>query len=158
MKYRIENREGIRLVGFKSFISLENGLDYRDIPALWKKLSSETFDELFNLSDSEPTNVVGIFGEKHDNGFDYWIAASTTKPCPPQYEEVTIPAAKWAIFEVTGAMPDSIQDFFKRLYTEWFPEAEYTRNWEVYEMEWFSHADSSSDAYICEGWVPVFAK
>ena len=158
MNYRIEDRAGIRLVGCKSFVSLENGLDYRDIPALWDNLPKEVFDELYALSDSEPTHVVGVFGEKHDNGFDYWIAAATTKPCPPQFEIVTIPAAKWAIFDITGAMPGSIQDFFKRLYTEWFPQAEYTRNWEVYEMEWFSDGDPSSDAYECAGWVPVFEK
>ena len=158
MKYRIEDRDEIRLIGQKWFISLDNGLDYRDIPALWDKLPKATFDELYSLSNREPTHVVGIFGEKHDNGFDYWIAAATSRPCPPHFEVVNIPASKWAIFDVAGAMPDSIQDFFRRLYTKWFPDAEYTRNWEVYEMEWFSDGDPKSADYKCAGWVPVFLK
>ena len=158
MKYRIEEKKAIRLVGQKAFISLDGGLDYRDIPKLWKDLPKETFDELYALSDGEPTHVVGVFGEKHDNGFDYWIAATTTKPCPPQYEEVNIPAAKWAIFDVKGVMPGSIQGFFQRLYTDWFPAAEYERNWDVYEMEWFSDGDPDSEDYECAGWVPVFKK
>jgi AraC family transcriptional regulator len=155
MKYRIEDQSAMRLVGCKFFVSLANGLNYMDIPALWANLSKETFDELRGLSDSRPTGVLGVFGEKHDNGFDYWMAASTTKPCPPHFEVIDIPAAKWAIFEGKGALPDSVQDIFKRLYTEWFPNAEYERRWEVYELEWFSEGDTRSADYICEGWVPV---
>ena len=155
MNYRIENKESTRLVGQKAFISMENGLDYRDIPALWDKLPKATFDELYAMSDGEPSHVVGVFGEKHDNGFDYWIAAVTSKPCPQHFEVVEIPAAQWAIFEVKGKMPDAIQNFFKRLYAEWFISADYSRNWDVYELEWFSDGDPQSEDYKCAGWVPV---
>jgi AraC family transcriptional regulator len=158
MKYRIEDKGPMRLVGCKFFVSLENGLNYSTIPGLWDDLARETFEELNSLSDSRPYGVLGVFGEKHDNGFDYWMAASTTKPCPPHYQTVNIPAAKWAIFEGKGALPGSIQNIFKRLYTEWFPNSEYERRWDIFELEWFSDGDAESDDYICEGWVPVVKK
>lgn len=163
MKYRITESAGFRLVGCKFPVSVEGGLNYDEIPAIWNSLPKETFDELFALSDSEPTGVLGVFGEKHYNGseytgFDYWIAASTGKPCPENYGVIDIPAATWAVFEAKGPAPGSIQDVFKRLYSEWFQSAEYERRWDVYEIEWFSIGIPSSDSYICEAWVPVVKK
>ena len=159
MKYRIEDRDGIRLIGCKHFISASVEMNYKKIPSLWDDLPQETFDELKSLSDSEPTGVLGVFAKKHDNGFDYWMAASTTKPCPEHFEILEIPPARWMIIEAKGALPNSIQDVFKRLYAEWFPAStEYARRQEVYEIEWFSDGDTNSDSYICEAWVPVIEK
>lgn len=158
MQYRMETHDAMRLVGCRFFVSLDNGLDYSYIPGLWDALPKETFDALKSLNDSSPSGVLGVFGEKHDNGFDYWMAASTTKPCPPQFQVIHIPASKWAIFTGKGALPDAVQNIFKRLYTEWFPQADYTRRWEVFELEWFADGDQRAADVTCEGWVPVVEK
>ena len=163
MRYRITESAGFRLAGVKFPVSVKNGTDYNVIPSIWNSVPKETFDRLLSLSDSEPTGVLGVFGEKHYNGsvytgFDYWIAASTTKPCPDDFGVIDIPAATWAVFEAKGPLPGSIQDVFKRLYSEWFATAEYARRWDVYEIEWFSIGIPTSSGYICEAWVPVVKK
>jgi len=40
-------------------------------------------------------------------------------------ETVIIPSSTWAIFESVGAMPDAIQDVWKRIFSEWFPTSNY---------------------------------
>jgi AraC family transcriptional regulator len=158
LKHRIEDRDGIRIVGLRFYISAEDLKNKMAVATLWNSLPQDTFNELKSLSDSAPTGVIGVFGEKRDGGFDYWIGASTTKQCPERYETIAIPPAKWIIFEAKGALPDSIQGVFGRLYSEWFAASEYARRWEVYELEWFTDGDVNSDSYICEAWVPVVEK
>ncbi len=159
MKYRIEERDGIRFVGRKYFISGEGGKDFTVVPSFWENLPKETYTELESLSDCIPDGVVGLFAKKHDNGFDYWIAAATTKPCPEHYEVVEFPAAKWIVFEAKGPLPGSIQETFMQVYSEFFVNSTvYARRQEVYEIEWFSKGDTSSDSYISEAWVPVVQK
>ncbi|MCL2124889.1 MAG: GyrI-like domain-containing protein [Oscillospiraceae bacterium] len=157
MKYRIEERTEMRFVGQRFFVSLEGGLDYTEIPAIWNGFPQESIAELECLVDSEPTGVVGLFADKHDNGFDFWIAAATTKTCPAHCEVITIPASMWAIFEAKGPCPAAIQDTFARVYSEWFPTVDYLRI-QIPEIEWFSQGDPTSEDYICEAWVPIVKK
>ena len=169
MKYHIEERDAIRFVGLKYYIpakstGLVDGVGANVIPDLWDNLPKETFDELESLSDCIPESVVGVFGEKRFDGseylgFEYWIAAATTKPCPEKFEVVGVPPAKWLVFEGKGPMPGSIQNVFGKLYGEYFPNSnKYARRWEVYEIESFSKGDPSSDAYISNAWVPIVEK
>ena len=157
MKHRIEEREKIRFIGKRFFISLANGLNYTEIPAIWDGFPKESIAELAAMTDSEPSGVVGLFADKHDGGFDFWIASATTKPCLGHYEVIEIPAATWAIFEAKGPCPASIQDAFRRVYSDWFPNSEYLRV-QIPEIEWFAQGDPTSEDYICEAWVPVVRK
>ena len=89
MKYHVEERDAIRFVGKKFFIpaqstALAEGVGVGTVPALWDNFPKDLFDKLDAMSDCIPESVVGVFGEKHFEGdkylgFDYWIAAATTK-------------------------------------------------------------------------------
>ena len=128
------------------------------------KVHTVSRDKLDAMSDCIPESVVGVFGEKHFEGdkylgFDYWIAAATTKECPEEFEVVEDPPAKWLVFDAQGPMPSSIQNIFGELYGSFFPNSKrYTRNWEVYEIESFTKGDPTSDTYISHAWVPVLEK
>ena len=169
MKYHIEERDAIRFVGVKFYVpavatGLVESVGKGTVPGFWDALPKDVFDELDSLSDCIPESVVGIFGQKHFDGekyegFEYWIAAATTKPCPEKFEEVTIPPAKWLVFEGKGPMPDSIQAVYGKVYTEFFPNsAKYGRRWEVFEIEEFTKGDPDSADYISHAWVPIVEK
>ncbi|MGI6216094.1 MAG: GyrI-like domain-containing protein [Coriobacteriales bacterium] len=169
MRYHIEERDAIRFVGLKYYVpatstALVDGVGAGTIPGFWDKLPKETFDQLEALSDCIPESVVGVFGEKDFNGsdylgFDYWIAAATTKPCPEGFGVVEVPAAKWIVFEGKGPMPGSIQNVFAKVYGEYFPNSKhYERRWDVYEIESFTKGDPTSDSYLSYAWVPVVEK
>ena len=157
MNYRIEEKGKIRLVGVKKFISPADVVPQKIIPEWWDEMPLGTYTELKRLSDSEPSGVVGLFADKHDRGFDYWFAASTTKACPEHLETIEIPPSTWAIFEVIGPMPDAVQETFRLIYAEWFPGSDYERI-QIPEIEWFSDGDSKSEDFRCEVWVPVVRK
>ena len=162
MKYRIETRNTIRFVGRKFFVPVEKGLVFSEIPSIWDKLPKVTFNELNMLSDSDPTGVVGVFAARYYDdsvytALDYWVAVATSKPCPPHFSILELPAATWAIFEAKGAFPGALQDVFSRVHTEWFPNSAYTRA-NLNEIEWFSEGDKCSDSYISEAWVSVEKK
>ena len=169
MKYHVEERDAIRFVGVKHYVpvastGVEAGIGSGSVPGFWDALPKDVFEELDSLSDCIPESVVGIFGEKHWDGkeykgFEYWIAAATTKPCPDRFEEVVIPPSKWLVFEGKGPMPGSIQSIYAKVYTEFFPNSQkYGRRWEVFEIEEFSKGDPTSEDYITHGWVPIVEK
>ena len=68
-----------------------------------------------------------------------------------------MPAHQWVAFESVGSMPDAIQDVWKRIYTEWFPQSGYEHA-EGPELEWYSMGDMQSDDYLSEVWIPVVKK
>ncbi|GAE85884.1 GyrI-like domain-containing protein [Bacteroides reticulotermitis] len=154
MKYRTVNLDAFSVIGVKNFTSIENGENFIKIPQMWASLPEETMNRLGELSNLKPSGVLGICAEMHDNGFDYWIAAATTKECPAGFEKLDIPAAHWIVFEITGAMPKAIQDGCRYIFNEWFPSSGY-QHADAPEIEWYSDGDMSSSDYKSEIWIPV---
>jgi AraC family transcriptional regulator len=154
MKYRIVNLDAFSVAGVKDFTSTENGVNFANIPQMWARLSIGTYTKLKALSNLEPSGVLGVCGNMHDNGFDYWIAVATTEECSAEFERLDIPATQWAVFEVEGAMPEVIQDGFKQVFSEWLPSSGY-QHANAPEIEWYSEGDMSSPNYRSEIWIPI---
>jgi AraC family transcriptional regulator len=154
MKYRTVDLGAFSVIGVKEFTSFENGENFVKVPQMWSCLPVETMTKLQALSDLEPSGVLGVCADMRDNGFDYWIAAASTKECPAEFEKLDIPAAQWAVFEIVGAMPKAIHDGVEYIFNEWLPSSGY-RHAEAPEMEWYSAGDMSSSDYRSEIWVPV---
>jgi len=157
MNYKIVEKEKFTVVGIKEFTSTIDGENRRNIPQMWRNLSRERYEELMRLSNAEPSGVLGVCADMYNNGFDYWIAAATTNPCPSALSSLDIPASTWAIFEATGPLPDALQELWTRIYTEWLPASGYEHA-PAPEIEWYSEGDSSSDSYKSEVWIPVVKK
>ena len=53
------------------------------------------------------------------------------KDCPEQFAQ-QVAASTWAIFEAVGPFPDALQNVWGRIYSEWFPSSNGTREglWE----------------------------
>ena len=157
MNYRIEERESFTVVGIKEFTTTIDGENLKNIPKMWTNLSKEKCMEIFELSNMEPTGVLGICADMYNDGFDYWIAAATTKPCPEGLQALNIPACTWAIFDVTGPMPGAIQEMFVRIFSEWLPTSGYEHAFAP-EIEWYSDGGMGAAEYKSEIWIPVVKK
>ena len=157
MDYKIIEREAFRIVGIKEWTSVENGQNMIDIPNMWEKMTPEQFRLLGSLADTELTGLLGVCADMYDGGFDYWIAAATTKPCPPELDEMEVPALTWAVFEAKGSLPGAIQELWGRIFSEWFPNSDYEHA-PAPELEWYSEGDMQSEGYISEIWIPVVKK
>ncbi len=65
-----------------------------------------------------------------------------------------IPASKWAIFEVHGAMPDAMPKVWKQIFSEWFPSTGYECAGTP-ELEVYSDGDPFNENYYSEIWIPL---
>ena len=101
--------------------------------------------------------MVGLCADMYDNDFDYWIGTMTEEPCSEGFEEITIPACTWAIFEAIGVMrplPNSLQEIWGRIYSEWLPNSGYQHAM-VPEIEYYPVGDMMDPKYKCEVWIPI---
>jgi AraC family transcriptional regulator len=155
MDYRIEERIAFRVVGIKKRCTLNQEENLISLPKFWDELwKNGKVDEILGLSDQIPRALFGVCADANDTEFDYYIASASGKPLPEGFDELTVPAATWAIFDCTGPMPDAIQAVMKRIFTEWLPTSGYVHA-EGPELEWYSDADMDSEDYKSEVWIPV---
>lgn len=157
MEYRIVEKEAFKVVGIKEWITVENEQNSTLIPQMWSNLPPEKYERIGSLANTELTGILGICGDMYDGGFDYWIAAATTLPCPEGLLEKEIPALTWAVFEAVGPMPGAIQAVWGRIFAEWFPSSGY-EHVRAPELEWYSDGDVQAEDYRSEVWIPVVRK
>lgn len=96
------------------------------IPKMWAKINEEGTDKrLFQLNNGSVKGVVGVCVEKGSGSMDYWIGTAHEGDASDELSTLVIPASKWAIFEIHGAMPDAMQSAWKQIFSEWFPSSSY---------------------------------
>ena len=158
MNYRIEDKGPFRLVGYKERIGMDNGENFRRIPAFWNEvMESGKCSSMMEYNDSPRLGCLGVCANEGTNEFDYYIATGSDKKIPAEMSALVVPAATYVIFACAGKLPESQQDVWKRIFTEWFP----TSNYDIVDgpqIEWYSDGDSSSDDYASEIWIPVRRK
>lgn len=126
MKYRIETKEAIRVVGVKTNLKEDMEENQKIAPVFWNKtLKSPLFSDICKLTNKEPNGILGITAYTNPQNIYYYIAAPTDKPAPKDMFEFKIPAATWVIFECNGYFKESVQTIFKRFLTEWLPTSDY---------------------------------
>ena len=158
MNYRIEQKEGFRIVGVKMSAKwTENQEGFLEVPKFWVEHQQKgTIPQICQLMNSQPMGLMGVsVGDWQKAGlFDYYIAVSSTKPAPDGMCEYQVPACTWAVFECKGAMPHAIQTMQERIMTEWFPNSGYEYA-DAPDIELYGEGDQYSEDYVCWIWVPV---
>lgn len=163
MNYRITEKEAFTVlekVEVHNVITEENKNDIYDF---WDRAKADgTVQTLVNAMSKEAGNLFGICynstGSEPEK-FEYSIAAVCSADCdvPDGYRINEIPARTWAVFECTGAMPDAIQETWKKICTEFFPASEYTPTYEM-DIEDYPDGDITSPEYKSYIWVAVEKK
>ena len=161
MNYKIIEKQAFEVLEKVEKHSLEKGENLKTIPAFWDRANGDgTTDALLSLA-SDKTYVFGVcYGEvAEDKTFDYSIGVVCDEDtlAPAGYRRNAIPARTWAVFECRGAMPDAIQETWKKIYTEFFPNAEYEPTRDM-DIEAYPDGDTDSPDYDCELWLPVLKK
>lgn len=161
MKYKVIDREAFQVVGIREEYSLVNNENLIKIPKFWEEVHQDGTEELLcQLNNGRIKGLLGVcvdYSDTASNKIDYWIATEVheyNNELPSNIETLTIPASKWAIFEVHGPMPEAMQDTWKQIYSEWLPSNKYeiagTPELEVYLNE----NPKKPDLYS-EIWIPV---
>lgn len=98
---------------------------------MWGSLDEKTINELKKLSNVEPLGLLsastnfseGRMIEKGELG--HYIGVATTRECPDNLTLLEVAASTWAVFEVVGPFPETLQNVWGRIYSEWFPSSNY---------------------------------
>lgn len=162
MNYRIEDKAAFRIIGIKKKVSLIYQGVNPEIAEMWQSLNMETINQLKQLSNVEPRGLLSAStnfseGRQEKGTLDHYIGAATTKDCPPNLTALEVPALTWAVFLAVGPFPNTLQDTWGRIYSEWFPSSNYEQA-EGPEMLWNEHKDVTSPTFKSEIWIPVLKK
>ncbi|WHY55714.1 AraC family transcriptional regulator [Peribacillus simplex] len=163
MNYRIEEKEAFHIIGIKKRVPIIfNGVN-PEIASMWKSLDEKTINELKNLSNVEPLGLLSASanfseGRMEEKGeLDHYIGAATTRECPDNLTQLEVDASTWAVFEAVGPFPETLQNVWGRIYSEWFPSSNYEQR-EGPEILWNENKDITSPTFRSEIWIPVLKK
>jgi AraC family transcriptional regulator len=163
MNYRIEEKEAFHIIGIKKRVPIIfNGVN-PEIASMWKSLDEKTINELKNLSNVEPLGLLSASanfseGRLEEKGeLDHYIGAATTREVPANLTQLKVDASTWAVFEAVGPFPETLQNVWGRIYSEWFPSANYEQR-EGPEILWNENKDITSPTFRSEIWIPVMKK
>lgn len=161
MNYRIVEKESFHIVGIMKRVPIQFDGVNPEIASMWQSLTSEDIAELKQLSNVEPQGLISASvhfseGRMEERGeLDHYIGAATSsKEYPERFAKLKVPAMTWAVFEAVGPFPETLQQVWGRIYSEWFPSASYEVG-RGPEILWNEGKDVSSPNFKSEIWIPV---
>ncbi|HSH03254.1 MAG TPA: AraC family transcriptional regulator [Anaerolineae bacterium] len=159
MNYRIVEKEPFFIVGLYKRVPLVYHGVNPEIVAMSALLTPDLITQLKGLSNIEPRGIISAstnFSEGRAEGseLDHYIGVATTAMVPDDLACLTVPAMSWAVFEAVGPFPETLQNVWQRIYTEWFPTVGYEQVAGP-EILWNESQDISLPNYRSEIWIPV---
>ncbi|MCM3761002.1 AraC family transcriptional regulator [Alkalihalobacillus oceani] len=160
MNYRIEEKDAFRIVGLKKRVPIVFHGVNPEIAAMWASLDEQTITTLKGLSNLTPAGMISAstnFSEgrmREEGELDHYIGVATTAACPDGLSALEVSASTWAVFEAVGPFPETLQNIWGRIYSEWFPTSGYEQT-KGPEILWNEEKDTTSPAFKSEIWIPV---
>jgi len=163
MNYRIVEKESFKLVGFKKRVPVIFGGVNPEIAKMAELLTPEVIKQLKAISNVEPRGIISAStnfseGRMEEKGeLDHYIGVATSSNETAEFEVLVIDASTWAVFESIGPFPETLQNVWGRIYSEWFPSSGYEVV-EGPEILWNESPDTGNPKYRSEIWIPVKKK
>jgi AraC family transcriptional regulator len=169
MNYKIEEKDSFKVFGVEEIIDTTGGNNLVRIPRMW----SESFENgtYKRLEDAAPkgqiqglcsVNAIMCYRCTDTDTFPYMIGAIDFKgdaEVPEEFTSISVPALTWAIFKTEEhkeeETTEKIQDIWKRIFPEWFPNSGYEHA-EGPELELYYSL--GKDRCYSEVWIPVVKK
>ena len=163
MNYRIVEKEPFKLIGFKKRVPIIFGGVNPEIAAMTKLLTPEVIKQLKALSNLEPKGIISASanfseGRLEEKGeLDHYIGVATSSDDTSKFDVLEIDASTWAVFESIGPFPETLQNVWGRVYSEWLPSSGYEAVAGP-EILWNESPDTENPKYRSEIWIPVKKK
>lgn len=160
MKVSIIEKESFNLIGVSKRVPIVfNGVN----PGIIELAQSLTPDKIMRLksaNDVEPKGIVSAsynfsvdrMDEKGE--LDHLIGVFSQKNELDTFTVLEVPALTWAVFEVVGPYPETLQTTWARIYSEWLPSNPYECI-KGPEIVWNEGVDMSKSDYHSQIWIPV---
>ena len=160
MNYRIVEKGPFKIVGFKKRVPIIfNGVN-PEIAKMTELLTPEVIKKLKALSNVEPTGIISASanfseGRMEEKGeLDHYIGVATSSDETAEFDVLQVEDSTWAVFESIGPYPETLQNVWGRIYSEWFPASGYEAvpGPEILRNE---SQDTKDSNYRSEIWIPV---
>lgn len=158
MDYKIVEKDSFTVMGVSKVFKYGNA--FAEIPPFWTE----------HYEAGKGKFVCGMYGISIDENmgsdeFEYLIADdyNPSMEIPNGFVTKIIPKHTWAVFACKGAMPKSLQDMNRKIFSEWLPNC---KDYEIaagYNIEMYTDiADypkgNQDENYYSEIWIPVKKK
>jgi len=172
MNYRIVEKGPFKIVGFKKRVPIIFAGVNPEIAKMAQLLTPEVIRELKALSNVEPTGIISAStnfseGRMEEKGeLDHYIGVATsseraytgiregTNAETAEFDVLRVESSTWAVFESIGPFPETLQNVWSRIYSEWFPSSGYELA-PGPEILWNENPDTGNPEYRSEIWIPV---
>jgi len=163
MNYCIVEKGSFKIVGFKKRVPIIfNGVN-PEIAKMTELLTPAIIKKLKVMSNIEPTGIISASanfseGRMEEKGeLDHYIGVATSSDETAGFDVLKVEAGTWAVFESIGPFPETLQNVWGRIYSEWFPSSGYEAV-PGPEMLLNEGPDTGNPKYRNEIWIPVKKK
>ena len=164
MDYNIINMPAFKFAGVSKRVPMRFEGENNAIIELAQSITEEQRNEMHNLMNMDPKEIVNVSYE-HDHNFmkdegelTHLIGVLTSeKNVSDRLDVIEVPSYTWAVFPNEGPFPETLQNTYARIYSEWLPVSDY----EVIQAPGFSFtkmAEEKENYAYSEVWMPVLKK
>ncbi|WP_405019262.1 effector binding domain-containing protein [Kitasatospora sp. NBC_00070] len=158
MRYRLVEKERFQVVGYRARVPLVHEGVNPAIAEFVRGLGPEAVAAVAALADQEPAGIVAVCdnldgSRAEGTELDYYHGAVTSAAVPEGMAALPVDAGLWAVFESSGAFPQTLQYLWRDVFTQWFPSNPYrSRPGPELLRVRLSPDGASADAEL---WIPV---
>ena len=162
MDYKIVEKQMFKVLEKVETHQIVNEENLNTIPDFWARSHQDgTVTKLLSLT-NDSSYIFGICYANYPhnaNEFEYGIGAKCDDDCiaPEGFRINEIPARTWLVFEIVGAMPNAVQELWRKITSEFFPTSDYEPTYEM-DIEAYTAGVMTDPNYKSEIWVPVIKK
>ena len=163
MNYKIVEKQSFKIVGFKKRVSMVFKGINPEIADMASLLTPEIIKQLKSISNVEPLGIISAstnFSEERMEGkgeLDHYIGVASNSDDTASFDVLNVNSGTWAVFEAIGPFPETLQDVWGRIYSEWFPSSSYETVIGP-EILWNENPDTGNPKYKSQIWIPVRKK
>ena len=163
MNYKIVEKQSFKIVGFKKRVSMVFKGINPEIADMTSLLTPEIIKQLKSISNVEPLGIISAstnFSEERMEGkgeLDHYIGVASNSDDTASFDVLNVNSGTWAVFEAIGPFPETLQDVWGRIYSEWFPSSSYETVIGP-EILWNENPDTGNPKYKSQIWIPVRKK
>ncbi|WP_347451833.1 AraC family transcriptional regulator [Acetoanaerobium noterae] len=163
MNYKIVEKQSFKIVGFKKRVSMVFKGINPEIADMTSLLTPEIIKQLKSISNVEPLGIISAstnFSEERMEGkgeLDHYIGVASNRDDTASFDVLNVNSGTWAVFEAIGPFPETLQDVWGRIYSEWFPSSGYETVIGP-EILWNENPDTGNPKYKSQIWIPVRKK
>ncbi|MDN7242788.1 AraC family transcriptional regulator [Planococcus sp. N028] len=163
MDYRIIEKDAFKLVGIKKRVPIVFEGQNPEILKMAQSITTAQREALHAWRNTDVKTVVNASfnfddGRYEEQGqLDHLIGSITTlEEAFEGFEVVDVPAGRWAIFSMVGPFPQTLQNTWAKIFSEWLPSSHY----ELVDGPEISFNGDFSDLQkvYSEIWIPVKKK